>query len=115
MKIKRVLSQQEVDATLRDNGVEPMPWDGGELILENLGLTNIEAVNKMKLGDPITYDESGNVIPLSQRFNPESANIGYSIAPASLAMAPPKGVTAKTTAALPVWVVPKAEDALPKN
>jgi hypothetical protein len=30
--------------------------------------------------DPITYDESGNVIPLSQRFNPESANIGYSIA-----------------------------------
>jgi hypothetical protein len=35
--------------------------------------------NQVKSADPITYDESGNVIPLSQRFNPESANIGYSI------------------------------------
>ena len=35
--------------------------------------------NNRKLIDPVTYDENGNVIPLSQRFNPRSANINYSI------------------------------------
>ena len=84
MKIKRVLSQQEVDAILRDNGVEPMPWDGGQLILENLGLTNVAEVNKMKLGDPITYDDNGNVIPLSQRFNPTVSDVRYSLGPPNL-------------------------------
>ncbi len=33
----------------------------------------------------ITYDESGNVIPLSQRFNPQSDDIRFSLAPRSLA------------------------------
>jgi hypothetical protein len=30
--------------------------------------------------DPVTYDEAGNVIPLSQRFNPERSEITYSLA-----------------------------------
>jgi hypothetical protein len=38
---------------------------------------------QIKSSDPITYDDQGNVIPLNQRFNPESENIGYSIAPTS--------------------------------
>jgi hypothetical protein len=36
--------------------------------------------NNRKLIDPVTYDDAGNVIPLSQRFNPRSADINYSIA-----------------------------------
>jgi hypothetical protein len=46
--------------------------------------TNIFALlagneNQIKSADPVTYDESGNVIPLSQRFNPESDSISYSV------------------------------------
>ena len=35
--------------------------------------------NNRKLIAPVTYDENGNVIPLSQRFNPRNADINYSI------------------------------------
>lgn len=34
--------------------------------------------NQIKSADPVTYDSSGNVIPLSQRFQPESPDIRYS-------------------------------------
>ena len=33
---------------------------------------------QVKSADPVTYDESGNVIPLSERFNPENPDIRYS-------------------------------------
>lgn len=35
--------------------------------------------NSVKSSDPVTYDDNGNVIPLSQRFNPESRDIRYSL------------------------------------
>lgn len=35
--------------------------------------------NQIKSAEPITYDDNGNVIPLSQRFNPESNDIRYSL------------------------------------
>lgn len=34
---------------------------------------------QIKSADPITYDDAGNVIPLSQRFNPQSKDIRFSI------------------------------------
>lgn len=34
--------------------------------------------NQIKSADPVTYDDSGNVIPLSQRFNTEKDDIRYS-------------------------------------
>lgn len=37
---------------------------------------------RIKSADPVTYDESGNVIPLSQRFNTEDDRITYALAPA---------------------------------
>jgi hypothetical protein len=37
---------------------------------------------QVKSAAPVTRDESGNVIPLSARFNPESDNINYSISKA---------------------------------
>ena len=34
---------------------------------------------KIKSADPVTYDENGNVIPLSERFNREERNINYAL------------------------------------
>ena len=34
--------------------------------------------NQIKSSDPVTYDDNGNVIPLSQRFNPNEQDIRYS-------------------------------------
>lgn len=34
--------------------------------------------NQVKSADPVTYDGNGNVIPLSERFNPENDDIRYS-------------------------------------
>ena len=33
----------------------------------------------VKSADPVTYDDSGNVIPLSERFNPRKRDIRYSV------------------------------------
>lgn len=35
--------------------------------------------SQFKSADPVTYDDAGNVIPLSQRFNPANPDIRYSI------------------------------------
>lgn len=35
--------------------------------------------NQIKLTDPVTYDDNGNVIPLSERFKPEKEDIRYSL------------------------------------
>ena len=35
--------------------------------------------NQIKSADPVTYDDNGNVIPLSQRFNPKREDIRYSL------------------------------------
>ena len=47
------------------------------------GLTTVDVVfnpNKdAKSADPVTYDDNGEVIPLSKRFNTESADIRFSI------------------------------------
>lgn len=78
MKINRVLSQKEVDKILKTAGAPSMPWEGGRLDLRKLGLSTQDAVNQLKLNDPVTYDDAGNVIPLSQRFG-ESPDIRYSM------------------------------------
>lgn len=56
---------------LRDNG--------GETAYN--GTSNVYIffdANRMKSADPVTYDDDGNVIPLSERFNPENEDIRYS-------------------------------------
>lgn len=35
--------------------------------------------SQLKSADPVTYDDAGNVIPLSERFNPEKKDIRYSL------------------------------------
>ena len=39
----------------------------------------VKNANQIKSADPITYDDNGNVIPLSQRFNVENDDIRYSL------------------------------------
>ena len=45
------------------------------------GLTGNQYVaftpSQIKSADPVTYDDNGNVIPLSERFNPESSDIRF--------------------------------------
>lgn len=38
----------------------------------------IKDSNQIKLSDPVTYDDNGNVIPISERFNSEKTDIRYS-------------------------------------
>ena len=35
--------------------------------------------NQIKSADPVTYDDAGNIIPLSERFNPRKEDIRYSL------------------------------------
>lgn len=52
----------------------------GVKIIRNLDIA-IEVLknNNIKSAEPVTYDDNGNVIPLSQRFNAESNDIRFSI------------------------------------
>ena len=49
----------------------------------NAGLSTVYAVfnptENVKSADPVTYDDNGNVIPLSERFNSENNDIRYSL------------------------------------
>lgn len=55
-------------------------YDGIELSDEEFGGTSyvIFESNQAKSADPVTYDDKGNVIPLSERFNEERDDIRYS-------------------------------------
>lgn len=46
----------------------------------------VENGSQIKSADPVTYDDQGNVIPLSERFNPNNNDIRYSISPESQAI-----------------------------
>lgn len=59
----------EVKDVLAEYGFDSVK-DGGELVVFN--------ANQIKSADPVTYDDNGNVIPLSERFNPEKTDIRYS-------------------------------------
>ena len=39
------------------------------------------SAQKIKSADPVTYDDDGNVIPLSKRFNKRSDDVRFSVAP----------------------------------
>lgn len=82
------------DSDFNDGGltlsekIEEAYYDGNDgIIVENVldddsGETRTMYVvfdpEKIKSSDPVTYDDSGNVIPLSERFNPKNDDIRYS-------------------------------------
>ena len=59
-----------------------MLYDGGHdgIIVEGRGSTTYIILDseQAKSADPVTYDDQGNVIPLSERFNTENEDIRYS-------------------------------------
>ncbi len=81
VKINRILTQDEVNKTLDKLNVPRQLWNappGGRfdtLDLDELGHDPQFSHVSHKLIDPITYDDDGNIIPLSERFNPESQDI----------------------------------------
>ena len=79
MKVNRVLTENEVNQILEDNAINPMVWENGELLLERLGFSPEAVSNTGKLADPVTYDDNGRVIPLSERFNPDISDPRYRI------------------------------------
>ena len=75
LRIKRALTQQECDDILGKNGFKPQEWEGGKLDLGKLGYNPNKTDRGTKLLDPVTYDDSGKVIPLSQRFDSSSDDV----------------------------------------
>ena len=68
---------EEFAQLLVENGYD------GVLALED-GVNKIPTIglvspNQAKSADPVTYDDNGNVIPLSERFNEENEDIRFSI------------------------------------
>jgi hypothetical protein len=91
MKINRILSEQEVNQILQGADMPTMPWTRktdakvdpyvvAPLDLARWGLETNPAVNQRKLLDPITYDDNGQIIPLSQRFDRTKADVRFSLA-----------------------------------
>jgi len=54
-------------------GGDSEPLLRGAVVIGKVGKID----NQIKSADPVTYDDNGNVIPLSQRFNPESPDIRF--------------------------------------
>lgn len=75
IKIKRALSQEECNKILAENGMKPQEWENGDMDLSKLGYTTPDYDAAKKTLAPITYDDEGKIIPLSQRFNRNSDDI----------------------------------------
>ena len=70
------VAQERLTADIVANG-----YDG--IVVEYTNHIDTEYVafepNQIKSADPVTYDDAGNIIPLSERFNPEKEDIRYSL------------------------------------
>lgn len=75
------VAQERLTADIVANG-----YDG--IVVEYTNHIDTEYVafepNQIKSADPVTYDDAGNIIPLSERFNPEKEDIRYSVQTPSL-------------------------------
>lgn len=78
MRIVRAMTQEECDSMLIRHGLKPQEWEQGKLDLNALHVPEGEQdESARKTVAPITYDETGKVIPLSSRFNRDSRNVLY--------------------------------------
>lgn len=70
------VAPNEYDGFILDEGADP---DGNGGVIHR-GLSFVPfAPNQIKSADPVTYDDAGNVIPLSERFNPRKEDVRYSL------------------------------------
>ena len=58
---------------------EDLKNQGFDGVIADTGVTAVFNPNQIKSADPITRDDAGNVIPLSERFNEQSVDIRYSL------------------------------------
>lgn len=79
---------QDADAEAREKGLKP--YDG--YILRNVGEGYgpgsyvvddyiVKDPKQVKSAEPFTFDDNGELIPLSQRFNPESDDVRFRVTP----------------------------------
>ena len=54
-------------------------YDGSYYPADELSEYMAVEPNQIKSADPVTYDDNGNVIPLSERFNPKKEDVRYSL------------------------------------
>lgn len=52
------------------------PKNADHVLIEDF-MISVRRPNQIKLADPITYDDEGEPIPLSKRFNPKNNDIRY--------------------------------------
>ena len=64
--------------SVRDEASYPYEHTVGPLDLDALGYDPTQTDGGKKLLDPVTYDDNGNIIPLSQRFNENIKDPRYS-------------------------------------
>lgn len=100
---------EKISTGLQDMGHDGVIYKSGET-----AKTEIVAYSptQIKSADPVTYDDNGNVIPLPERFNPEQADIRYSIKEAAMAL--PEQIQSLISASLSGFAehpenLPKAE------
>ncbi|MBQ0124856.1 MAG: hypothetical protein KBS59_00850, partial [Clostridiales bacterium] len=75
-----VASKEIITNYLRENGYDSMylKIDGGSRNRQTDSLIVLDS-NQVKSADLVTYDDDGNVIPLSERFNSEKDDSRYSV------------------------------------
>ena len=66
--------------------------------------------NQIKSADPVTYDDAGNIIPLSERFNPEKEDIRYSLESVDPYASYAKNMARALNIAQPIIVVDTVEE-----
>ena len=78
-----IVSTEEIAHWAQDNEYDGVIIDG---IREGADVFTTDIIvfeaNQIKSADPITYDDNGDIIPLSQRFNEDESDIRFSYTPA---------------------------------
>lgn len=78
-KLTKALEQAKIEGF---EGVKIENFDDAINATETATHWAVFSPNQIKSADPVTRDEAGNIVPLSQRFNPEDERITFSITPA---------------------------------
>lgn len=80
-----------------------------------LSSAQLDALSDMLVGTTSqeSFESERDAVPF-QMVDGKMVDVPFSVSQSKTGMKPPKGVTSKTTEALPVWNISKQEDSLPK-
>ncbi len=70
---------KDLQDSARNDGYDVLILPDAHGAIEDPVSTVVLRDNNIKLADPVTYDDEGNVIPLSERFNEKTPDIRYAI------------------------------------